>query len=246
MKIFPAVHYSMGGLWVDYERTADGFIDLGSPKNHMSNIPGLYAIGEAEYQYHGANRLGANSLLSCVYAGQIGGPAAVLYAQNQAKAGTETPSSVYEAAEAKWTNRFAELARRDGPENPYKIHELGRTMLENVTIVRENKLEQTNAKIQELTERWKKERPRQRTVGERAAVVPQPAREHAAPLARGDAPERSRATRTAARTTSRFPRPRRREVAEDHGGRVHARRGRSSATTPWTCRCASPSRAKYD
>ncbi|MBK7368764.1 MAG: succinate dehydrogenase flavoprotein subunit [Candidatus Eisenbacteria bacterium] len=158
MKIFPAVHYSMGGLWVDYERTADGFIDLGSPKNHMSNIPGLYALGEAEYQYHGANRLGANSLLSCVYAGQIGGPAAVLYAQNQAKAGSETPSSVYEAAEAHWTNRFAELARRDGPENPYKIHEeLGRTMLENVTIVRENKkLEQTNAKIQELTERWKK------------------------------------------------------------------------------------------
>ncbi|MFN8586523.1 MAG: succinate dehydrogenase flavoprotein subunit [Candidatus Eisenbacteria bacterium] len=158
MKIFPAVHYSMGGLWVDYERTSDGFLDLGSPKNHMSNVPGLYAIGEAEYQYHGANRLGANSLLSCVYAGQVGGPAAVTYAQNQAKAGTETPSSVFEAAEKKWKDRFAELARRDGPENPYKIHEeLGRTMLENVTIVRENKkLEETHAKIQELTERWKK------------------------------------------------------------------------------------------
>ena len=48
MKIFPAVHYSMGGLWVDY--------------NHMTNIPGLFACGECDYQYHGANRLGANSL----------------------------------------------------------------------------------------------------------------------------------------------------------------------------------------
>ena len=48
MKIFPAVHYSMGGMWVDY--------------NQMTNIPGLFAAGECEYQYHGANRLGANSL----------------------------------------------------------------------------------------------------------------------------------------------------------------------------------------
>ena len=156
MKIFPAVHYSMGGLWVDYAPTADGFLDLGSPQNHMSNVPGLYAIGEVDYQYHGANRLGANSLLSCVYAGQVAGPAAVKYAQNQARAGTEAPSSVFEATEAKWTARFAELARREGPENPYRLHEeLGRTMLENVTIVRENaRLRETDAKILELMDRW--------------------------------------------------------------------------------------------
>ncbi len=158
MKIFPAVHYSMGGLWVDYAPTADGFLDLGSPKNHMSNVPGLYAIGEAEYQYHGANRLGANSLLSCVYAGQIGGPAAVAWARGQAKSGAEAPSSLFEAAEAKWTARFAELARREGPENPYLLHEeLGKVMLENVTIVRENaKLRATDAKILELMDRWKR------------------------------------------------------------------------------------------
>ncbi len=158
MKIFPAVHYSMGGLWVDYERTADGFLDLGSPKNHQSNVPGLYAIGEAEYQYHGANRLGANSLLSCVYAGQVGGPAAVKYAQNLAKSGTEAPSSLFDAAEAKWSARFADLGRREGPENPYRLHEeLGKTMLENVTIVRENaKLRETDAKILELMDRWQR------------------------------------------------------------------------------------------
>ena len=50
MKIFPGMHYTMGGLWVDF--------------NQMTNIPGVYAAGEADYSIHGANRLGANSLLS--------------------------------------------------------------------------------------------------------------------------------------------------------------------------------------
>ncbi len=67
MKIFPAVHYSMGGLWADYQKSRDGGLEPGSPKNHCTNIPGLYAIGECDYQYHGANRLGANSLLSCIF-----------------------------------------------------------------------------------------------------------------------------------------------------------------------------------
>ena len=62
MKIFPAVHYSMGGLWVDYEKSENGGLVEGSPRNQQTNIQGLYAIGECDYQYHGANRLGANSL----------------------------------------------------------------------------------------------------------------------------------------------------------------------------------------
>ncbi len=61
MKVFPAVHYSMGGLWVDF--------------NQATNLPGLFAAGECEHLYHGANRLGANSLLSCIYAGMVAGPA---------------------------------------------------------------------------------------------------------------------------------------------------------------------------
>ena len=60
MKIFPGMHYTMGGLWVDF--------------NQMTNIPGLFAAGECEYQYHGANRLGANSLVSCIFGGFISGP----------------------------------------------------------------------------------------------------------------------------------------------------------------------------
>ena len=159
MRISPAVHYSMGGLWVDYDRTADGFLDLGSMKNQMTNVPGLYAIGEVDYQYHGANRLGANSLLSCVYAGQIGGPAAVAWATSKAQTRvSELPSSVFDAAERRWTDHFAELATRDGPENPYQLwEEMGEVMLANVTIVRHNdRLRATDATLIELLERWKR------------------------------------------------------------------------------------------
>src|SRR5579859_4159199 len=73
MKIFPGMHYTMGGLWVDFKQA--------------TNIPGLFAAGECEYQYHGANRLGANSLVSCIFGGFSAGPNAVRYAQN-----AQTPS----------------------------------------------------------------------------------------------------------------------------------------------------------
>src|SRR2546427_361681 len=85
MKIFPAVHYSMGGLWCDYEADAKNDMVAGSPRQQMTNIPGLYAAGECDYAYHGANRLGANSLLSCIYAGMISGPAMISYARNNMK-----------------------------------------------------------------------------------------------------------------------------------------------------------------
>jgi succinate dehydrogenase / fumarate reductase flavoprotein subunit len=157
MKIYPAVHYSMGGLWVDYERTSDGFLDPASPRNQQTNIPGLFAVGECEYQYHGANRLGANSLLSCVYAGQVAGPAVLAYLAGR-KSAEDAPSSLFAAADKRWTDRFADLSKREGSENPYRLaDELGTCMLENVTIVRVNaKLRETDAKIQELTERWHK------------------------------------------------------------------------------------------
>jgi succinate dehydrogenase / fumarate reductase flavoprotein subunit len=155
MKIYPAVHYSMGGLWVDYERTSEGFVNLASERNQRTNIEGLYAVGECDYQYHGANRLGANSLLSCVYAGQIAGPAVLAYVAGRARA-PETAASVLSGAQEKWIEHFGRLARRDGPENPYRLADaLGQVMLENVTIVRHNaKLRETDVKIQELMDRW--------------------------------------------------------------------------------------------
>ncbi len=158
MKIFPAVHYSMGGLWIDYEADAQGMPIVGSPLNHTTNIPGLYAAGEVDFQYHGANRLGANSLLSCVYGGMLTGPAVISHAEGLDQISAEVGSALFDQEVNRWTERFESLKRMDGSENPYQIHrELGQTMVENVSIVRYNdKLKATDTKIQELQDRWKR------------------------------------------------------------------------------------------
>jgi succinate dehydrogenase / fumarate reductase flavoprotein subunit len=142
MKIFPAVHYSMGGLWVDY--------------NQMTNIPGLFAAGECDYSMHGANRLGANSLLSAIYGGMVAGPKAVDYISGLDASAEDLSSAVYDAhvkqEEEKWQN----IMNLDGTENAYVLHkELGEWMTDNVTVVRYNdKLLKTDEKIQELIERY--------------------------------------------------------------------------------------------
>ncbi len=156
MKIFPAVHYSMGGLWVGYACRPDGFPDAANPKTHMTSVPGLYALGEADGQYHGANRLGANALLACIYSGMLAGPAAVSRVKNMRR--HPSAAAALERAAQRWRERFDALRRADGPENPFRLHdELGAVMLQNVTIVRRNDaLRATDAKIIELMERWRR------------------------------------------------------------------------------------------
>jgi len=157
MEIFPAVHYSMGGIWTDYERTAEGLINHDSPKNQMTSIPGLYAGGEADYQYHGANRLGANSLLSCIYTGLMMAPGVVNHIKNVKQSAQDLPSSVFDSATAHWEEKMKGIKAMKGTENPYKLHEeLGELMISGVLIVRENeKLKATLDKIDEIEERWK-------------------------------------------------------------------------------------------
>ncbi|MFS8071000.1 MAG: succinate dehydrogenase (quinone) flavoprotein subunit, partial [Byssovorax sp.] len=113
MKVFPAVHYSMGGLWVDYERDAKGSLKTGSPRNHATNIPGLYAVGEVDYQYHGANRLGANSLLSCIWGGMACGPAVATYTKNLAKSAFDLPSSTFEKAEKRAQGDYERILKQN-------------------------------------------------------------------------------------------------------------------------------------
>jgi succinate dehydrogenase / fumarate reductase, flavoprotein subunit len=143
MKIFPAVHYSMGGLWVDYDQ--------------MTNIPGLFAAGECDYSQHGGNRLGANSLLSAIYGGMVAGPNAVKYVEGLEKSVDSISSSVFDRyvkqEEEKWNN----ILSMNGTENAYLIHkELGELMTKNVTVVRHNdRLKETDEKILELMERYK-------------------------------------------------------------------------------------------
>ncbi|CAM3046584.1 succinate dehydrogenase flavoprotein subunit [Paenibacillus sediminis] len=142
MKIFPAVHYSMGGLWVDY--------------NQMTNIPGLFAAGECDYQYHGANRLGANSLLSAIYGGMVAGPKAVEYIKGLKKSAEDVSSTVYDRYKKQNEQKFESIIKMEGTENAYLLHkELGEWMTDNMTVVRHNKkLEATIAKIKELKERY--------------------------------------------------------------------------------------------
>ena len=123
MKVFPAVHYSMGGLWVDFDQ--------------MTSIPGLFAAGECEYQYHGANRLGANSLLSCIHGGQVAARAAMQYADSTSQL---SPAGAEGKAELKRQNEaLTGFAAMEGPENPFRLHgELGELMTRACTVVRHN------------------------------------------------------------------------------------------------------------
>ncbi|HTH51735.1 MAG TPA: succinate dehydrogenase flavoprotein subunit [Pyrinomonadaceae bacterium] len=143
MRIFPGVHYSMGGLWVDFEQ--------------RTNIPGLFAAGECDYSIHGANRLGANSLVSCVYGGFTAAPSAIEYAKNLERGSTET-NGVHDSELRRQQAINDSLIASTGGENQYKLHEeLGKVMTDNVTVVRYNdRLQATDEKIRELQERFKK------------------------------------------------------------------------------------------
>ncbi|OXM13045.1 succinate dehydrogenase flavoprotein subunit [Paenibacillus herberti] len=142
MKIFPAVHYSMGGMWVDY--------------NQMTNIPGLFACGECEYQYHGANRLGANSLLSAIFGGMVTGPKAVEYIKGLKSSAEDASASIFDREVTLRTDNYESILKMNGTENAYVLaKELGEWMTNNMTVVRyNNRLEKTIHKIKELKQRF--------------------------------------------------------------------------------------------
>jgi succinate dehydrogenase / fumarate reductase flavoprotein subunit len=143
MKIFPGMHYTMGGLWVD--------------AGQQTNIQGLYAAGECDFSIHGANRLGANSLLSCIYGGFIGGPNAVRYGRDQ-KSSEANSQAALEGEKKRQVEINSRLASADGSESPFRLwREMGDIMSKNVTVTRYNKaLDETDAKLVELLDRYKK------------------------------------------------------------------------------------------
>ena len=143
MKIFPGMHYTMGGLWVDNDQ--------------VTNIPGLYAIGECDYSIHGANRLGANSLLSCIYAGFIAGPHSMKYAKSRPADG-DGAQAAFEDEKKRQMEANTRLVNNQGTENPFALwRELGEVMSRNVTVTRYNdRLQETDVKLVELLERYRK------------------------------------------------------------------------------------------
>ena len=120
MRIYPAPHYTMGGLWVDYEL--------------MTTVPGLYCTGEANFSDHGANRLGASALMQGLADGYFVLPNTISN-YLAPKLGT-TPVPVdhpeFKAAEAAATERFDRYVSIGGTRSPDSFHmELGKIMLEN-------------------------------------------------------------------------------------------------------------------
>jgi succinate dehydrogenase / fumarate reductase flavoprotein subunit len=159
MKIFPAVHYSMGGLWTTFTKDEKtGGLKAGAPNNLMTNIPGLYAMGEVSFGFHGANRLGANSLLSCIFEGLFGGPGVRNYITDLATAADDVAQQVYDAVAKQETDRQNWLINNNGSENPYLLwQEVGKWMTDNCTVVRDNaKLEATMERCQEWKQRYQK------------------------------------------------------------------------------------------
>lgn len=187
MKIFPAVHYSMGGLWTDYtpgdykpaaplpghksgapipigNEKGHG-LTIGAPNNMMTSIRGLYAFGEVNFAYHGANRLGANALLSCLFDGLCNGVSVVNYVRD---AGTPAvdglASSVYDSVVKREQDKHDRLVASatggtgDAKFNPYIIaKELGEEMTAASTVVKTGpRLEKAIAKVGELRERYAK------------------------------------------------------------------------------------------
>jgi succinate dehydrogenase / fumarate reductase flavoprotein subunit len=156
MKIFPGMHYTMGGMWVDF--------------NQATNIPGIYAAGECEYQYHGANRLGANSLVSCIFGGFLAGPAAMQYARSLQAASS---NGHFDAERKHQEENNSMLMKSDGQENPFRLwQELGELMTANCTVIRyNNKLKETDGKLCELLERFRRINLSDRTQWANTSVV---------------------------------------------------------------------------
>lgn len=155
MRIYPAVHYTMGGLWVDYELNSDGSWNENAHRNQMTNVPGLYAAGECDFQYHGANRLGANALLSCLVGGEIAAQGVMSYIKSMSASAEGLAPMVLAEAKAEKFKEYSLLKQSNGSENPYRIAaELGDLMWNSCGIWRvQRDLLAARTKLDELTVR---------------------------------------------------------------------------------------------
>lgn len=155
MRIFPGVHYSMGGAWVDYPAACDS--NWADRFRHMTNIRGCFNCGESDYQYHGANRLGANALLACIFSGLVVGDDVPRYVDSLKTYHEEIADSCFTAALSAEEDFKTELFNKNGNENVFLLHsELSDLLIRNVTVVRNNKdLALTMEKIGDIKEKYK-------------------------------------------------------------------------------------------
>ncbi|MBT6018022.1 fumarate reductase/succinate dehydrogenase flavoprotein subunit [bacterium] len=140
MRIFPAVHYTMGGLWVDY--------DL------MTTVPGLYAIGECNFSDHGANRLGASALMQGLADGYFVLPYTIgkYLADDIRTPAISTEDEQFEKAEKEAKNRVNKLLNNNGNRSVESFHrELGKVVWDHCGMSRnKNDLEKAIETIKDL------------------------------------------------------------------------------------------------
>jgi succinate dehydrogenase / fumarate reductase flavoprotein subunit len=137
MKICPGVHYTMGGAWVDFPASDDP--DRLQRFRQMTNLTGCFNIGESDYQYHGANRLGANSLLSCIFSGLVAGVEVPRYIDTLSSRFEDTPESTFQDALKIEEETQKDLLSRSGKENVHQLHdELSSWMVRYVSVKRDN------------------------------------------------------------------------------------------------------------
>jgi succinate dehydrogenase / fumarate reductase, flavoprotein subunit len=144
MRIYPAVHYTMGGLWVDY--------------NLMSNLPGLYVIGEANFADQGANRLGASALMQGLADGYFILPNTIsdYLAGLLGTTAVPTDDPVFKAAEAEVADRVTRLLAVNGRYTVDHFHrELGKIMWDNCGMARsEESLKKALSELPSLREEF--------------------------------------------------------------------------------------------
>ena len=143
MRIYPAVHYTMGGLWVDY--------------NLMTNLPGLYAVGEANFSDHGANRLGASSLMQCLADGYFVVPVTVGdYLGSNPAGEISTDHEEFKKVESEVHERMNKLLSIKGSRSVNSFHrELGKIMWDHCGIERnEQTLKEGLRLIPELRDKF--------------------------------------------------------------------------------------------
>src|SRR5690606_87151 len=142
MRIYPAVHYTMGGLWVDYEL--------------QTNIPGLYALGEANFSDHGANRLGASALMQGLADGYFVIPYTIgNYLADDIRTGTiPTNLPEFDAAEKECRDQINQLMSVQGSKTVDDYHRaLGKIMWDKCGMARNAKgLEEAIGEIRALRE----------------------------------------------------------------------------------------------
>lgn len=152
MKICPGVHYTMGGAWVDWPSADDP--DRFQRFRQMTNLTGCFNIGESDYQYHGANRLGANSLLSCIFSGLVAGVEVPRYIDSISHA--DLSERIFKEALSIEETTQKQLLHQEGSENVHQLHdELSDCMVRFVSVKRDNPdLMRAIQTIQTIRERY--------------------------------------------------------------------------------------------